>query len=159
MQRIAFEELKTADLFVDAVYESNGATNLNGDVLSKLMSVGTQGGFRPVNIRNQKGKAAYIVLESTNKHPDWLDNIDYESGIIQYYGDNREPGRELHDSKRGGIKFLGMYLRCCKIIEDRKFPRSFISKVKKGAIGAFLACWFPEVINLNLKSCWLLFGG
>ena len=31
MQRIAFEKLKTADLFVDAVYESNGATNLNGD--------------------------------------------------------------------------------------------------------------------------------
>ena len=62
MQRIAFEKLKTADLFVDAVYESNGATNLNGDVLSKLMSVGTQGGFRPVNIRNQRAKPLILFL-------------------------------------------------------------------------------------------------
>jgi len=156
MQRIAFEKLKTADLFVDAVYESNGATNLNGDVLSKLMSVGTQG---PVNIRNQKGKAAYIVLESTNKHPDWLDNIDYESGIIQYYGDNREPGRELHDSKRGGNKVLRDVFEMLQDNRRQEIPPFFYFESEEGAIGAFLACWFPEVINLNLKSCWLLFGG
>ena len=82
MQRIAFSDLRTTDLFVDAVYESNGATNLNGDVLSKLMSVGTQGGFRKVSVKSDKRRLAYIVLESTNKHPDWLDYIDYDSGLI-----------------------------------------------------------------------------
>ena len=55
MQRIPFQELRESDLFVDAVYESNGAPNLNGDVLSKLMSVGTQGGFRTVKEKNKSG--------------------------------------------------------------------------------------------------------
>lgn len=54
MQRISFQNLKNSDLFVDAVYESNGATNLSGDVLSKLMSVGTMGGF--VRLMLEKGK-------------------------------------------------------------------------------------------------------
>lgn len=143
MQRIAFEKLKTADLFVDAVYESNGATNLNGDVLSKLMSVGTQGGFRPVNIRNQKGKAAYIVLESTNKHPDWLDNIDYESGIIQYYGDNREPGRELHDSKRGGNKVLRDVFEMLQDNRRQEIPPFFYFESEEGRNRRFLGLLVP----------------
>lgn len=143
MQRIAFEELKTADLFVDAVYESNGATNLNGDVLSKLMSVGTQGGFRPVNIRNQKGRAAYIVLESTNKHPDWLDNIDYGSGIIQYYGDNREPGRELHDSKRGGNKVLRDVFEMLQDNRRQEIPPFFYFESEEGRNRRFLGLLVP----------------
>lgn len=143
MQRIVFEKLKTADLFVDAVYESNGATNLNGDVLSKLMSVGTQGGFRPVNIRNQKSKAAYIVLESTNKHPDWLDNIDYESGIIQYYGDNREPGRELHDSKRGGNKVLRDVFEMLQDNRRQEIPPFFYFESEEGRNRRFLGLLVP----------------
>lgn len=143
MQRIAFEELKTADLFVDAVYESNGATNLNGDVLSKLMSVETQGRFHPANIRNQKGKAAYIVLESTNKHPDWLDNIDYESGIIQYYGDNREPSRELHDSKRGGNKVLRDVSEMLQDNRRQEIPPFFYFESEEGRNRRFLGLLIP----------------
>ena len=75
MQRIPFSKLGTADLYVDAVYESNGAPNLSGDVLSKLMNVGAMSGFRKVNVNNKK-QIAYVVLESTNKHLDWLDHID-----------------------------------------------------------------------------------
>lgn len=143
MQRIAFEELKTADLFIDAVYESNGATNLNGDVLSKLMSVGTQGGFRSVNIRNQKGKAAYIVLESTNRHPDWIDKIDYESGIIQYYGDNREPGRELHDSKRGGNKVLRDVFEMLQDNRRQEIPPFFYFESEEGRNRRFFGLLVP----------------
>ena len=46
MKRIEYNSLKTSDLFVDAVYESNGANNLSGDVLSKLMAVGAMGGVQ-----------------------------------------------------------------------------------------------------------------
>ena len=67
MQRIPFGNLGTADLYVDAVYESNGAPNLSGDVLSKLMNVGAMSGIRKVNISNKK-QIAYVVLESTNKY-------------------------------------------------------------------------------------------
>lgn len=143
MKRIAFEELKTSDLFVDAVYESNGATNLNGDVLSKLMAVGTQGGFRLVNIRNQRGKTAYVVLESTNKHFDWLDNIDYESGIIWYYGDNREPGRELHDSKRGGNKVLRDVFEMLQDNRRQDIPPFFYFESEEGRNRRFLGLLVP----------------
>ena len=56
MQRIPFGKLGTADLYVDAVYESNGAPNLSGDVLSMLMNVGTMSGFRKVNVSNKTQK-------------------------------------------------------------------------------------------------------
>ena len=77
MQRINYQDLQTTDLLVDAVYESNGATNLSGDVLSKLMGVGAMGGIRKRQTDDKK-RLAYVVLESTNKHADWLDYVDYE---------------------------------------------------------------------------------
>ena len=104
-QRISFDELKNADLIIDAIYESNGATNSSGDVLCKLMSVGSLSGFRKVGVRKQK-RIAYYVLESTNRHLDWIDYVDLENGIVQYYGDNREPGKELHDTPQGGNNAL-----------------------------------------------------
>jgi hypothetical protein len=81
MKRIPFVNLKDADLFVDAGYESNGAPNLSGDVLSKLMSVGAMGGFRKRKTATDGSKLAYVVLESTKKHPDWIDSVNYEEVI------------------------------------------------------------------------------
>lgn len=106
--RVTYEILPVSDLYVDAVYESNGAKNLKGDVLSKLLQVGNMSGFRRLkSLQKSKPKEwAYIVLESTNRQPDWLDIIDLERGNIQYYGDNREPGRELHDTKQSGNRIL-----------------------------------------------------
>ena len=131
MQRITFADLRNADLYVDAVYESNGAPNLSGDVLSKLMNVGAMCAFRRVNIRRQKD-IAYIVLESTNKHPDWLDYIDYDAGTIQYYGDNREPGRELHDTKQGGNKILKDMFEKLQIGDRKNIPPIFYFETEKG---------------------------
>lgn len=41
---------------------------------------------------------------------EWPDYLDEETGIFRYYGDNREPGRELTDTKKTGngrdIQFL-----------------------------------------------------
>ncbi len=142
MQRICFQDLKKSDLFVDAVYESNGAKNLNGDVLSKLMSVGTQGGFRKVNVKGQK-RTAYIVLESTNKHPDWLDRIDYDAGIIQYYGDNREPGRELHNSKLGGNKALKDIFEKLQSGNREDIPPLFYFETENGRNRRFVGLLVP----------------
>lgn len=131
MQRIPFGNLGTADLYVDAVYESNGAPNLSGDVLSKLMNVGAMSGFRKVNISNKK-QIAYVVLESTNKHLDWLDHIDYDSGLIQYYGDNREPGRELHDTKQHGNKILKEIFEALQSGDRKSIPPFFYFESEKG---------------------------
>lgn len=143
MQRISFQNLKNSDLFVDAVYESNGATNLSGDVLSKLMSVGTMGGFRKVNARKGKKKIAYIVLESTNRHPDWIDYIDYESGIIQYYGDNREPGRELHSTKKGGNKILKEIFDDLQAGNRLNIPPFFYFETEEGRNRRFVGLLVP----------------
>ena len=37
---------------------------------------------------------------------EWPDYLDEETGIFRYYGDNREPGRELNDTKKKGNKIL-----------------------------------------------------
>lgn len=50
-------------------------TNLNGDVLCKLMKVGSQGGFRYKKTKDKK-HYAYIALESTGNSLDWIDIVD-----------------------------------------------------------------------------------
>lgn len=101
---VPFERLRQANLRVDEEYESNGAQNSSGDVLCKLMGVGSLGGFR--KRKAATGSFAYIALESTNKEIDWIDVIDIENGIVTYYGDNRRPGHELHNTKQKGNAIL-----------------------------------------------------
>lgn len=83
---IPFENLKSADLYKGATYLSNNSTDFSGEVLSKLMMVGNQSGFRK---RKQKvnNMLAYVVLESTNAHPDWPDEINRKEHRVSYYGD------------------------------------------------------------------------
>jgi hypothetical protein len=50
MQR-TFDELRTADLIVDAVYEGGKKGNAGDDPLDLLMSCGNQGGFRTMGGR------------------------------------------------------------------------------------------------------------
>jgi Restriction endonuclease AspBHI N-terminal len=38
--------------------------------------------------------------------PDWPDSLDRETGVFTYYGDNKKPGRELHDTGRDGNLIL-----------------------------------------------------
>lgn len=134
MKRVNFKDLKNADLFVDAIYETNDVANSGGEVLSKLMSVAVGGGFRKKNIesqKNAKNKLAYIVLESTNKHPDWIDKTDLESGIAQYYGDNRDPGRDLHDTD--GNKILKDIFEMLQQGNRKDIPPIFYFEAEKGA--------------------------
>ena len=142
MQRISFQNLNTTDLLVDAVYESNGATNLSGDVLSKLMAVGAMGGIRKRQTYDRK-KLAYVVLESTNKHADWLDYVDYESGIIQYYGDNREPGRAIHDTKQGGNVVLKEAFENLSTGKRYDIPPFFYFESEKGRNRRFVGLLVP----------------
>jgi hypothetical protein len=48
---IPFADLATANLIVDAVYEGGTAGNTGDELLSKLLHVGNQGGFRRVGRR------------------------------------------------------------------------------------------------------------
>jgi hypothetical protein len=100
LKKIPFDELATSDLFVDAYYEGGRSGNAGDDPLPRLLRVDSQGGFR------KRGKVAgslhMLVLTSSMNDPDWPDSLDRETGIFTYYGDNKKPGRELHDTGRHG---------------------------------------------------------
>src|SRR5687767_1149940 len=93
----SFEELANADLLVDAVYRGGVTGSAADDPLARLLPVGNQGGFRFYGKRAMPG-CRLIVLFSTFAEPDWPDGLDVETGQFTYYGDNRRPGHELHDT-------------------------------------------------------------
>jgi hypothetical protein len=47
-----------------------------------------------------------VVLFASGTEADWPDELDLTTGSFAYYGDNRHPGNELHDSPGEGGIFL-----------------------------------------------------
>ena len=89
---IPFELLKNADLIKGATYKGGTAPNLSSEPISKLLPVGNQAGIR------FSGTAAapdLVVLYTTFKDKDWPDEI-IDNKVI-YFGDNKSPGKEIHD--------------------------------------------------------------
>ena len=102
-QGVEFSQLATADLIVDRVYRGGTAGNARDDPLSKLLPVGNQGGFRTYG-RPVPDSVKLAVLYTSGAEPDWPDALDPYTGAFTYFGDNRSPGRELHDTpKRGNL--------------------------------------------------------
>src|SRR5262245_31423134 len=105
MKIIPNHQIARSDLFVDAVYEG-GATSrsVSSDALSKLLpGIGNQGGFRASGRGEDKRLA---VLYTSGEDKDWPDQITTASGQFIYFGDNKTPGHELHDTQRGGNRLL-----------------------------------------------------
>ena len=101
----SFNDLAATDLRVDAVYEGGRAGNAGDDSIGKLLPVGNQGGFRFAgSVRDDDLRL--VVLYSSGSDPDWPDELDVETGIFKYFGDNRSPGTELHNTSRGGNTIL-----------------------------------------------------
>jgi hypothetical protein len=65
--------------------------------------VGNQGGFRAAGKGNDK---RLVALYSSGEDQDWPDSLDLSTGQFVYYGDNKTPGHELHDTLRGGNRIL-----------------------------------------------------
>lgn len=97
------DQLRSADLTIDAVYQGGRAGNAGDDPLSHILGVSNQGGFRHLGRRDAPH---LLVLTSSMNEPDWPDRLDIETGLFTYYGDNRSPGRELHGTPRWGNRML-----------------------------------------------------
>ena len=101
---IPFEELLVSDLLIDAVYEGAPGGQLSGEALSKLLpGTGNLGGFRASGRGDDK---KFVVLYTSGEDQDWPDRLDTSTGQFIYYGDNKTPGHELHDTDRGGNRIL-----------------------------------------------------
>jgi hypothetical protein len=102
---VSFDQLAGADLVLDCVYHGGTAGNSGDDPLARLLPVGNQGGFRTYG-RPAKDAVQLAVLYTSGAEPDWPDSLDVHTGVFTYFGDNRSPGRELHDTPRKGNLLL-----------------------------------------------------
>ena len=119
IRRFEFRALSNAPLIVDAIYCGGDSGNMRDDPIAKLVrGAGNQGGFRAVGGR-ELGTCRLLVLLSSGNDPDWPDRIDAESGQFVYYGDNKKPGCEIHDTPRGGNRLLSQIFAATTAVHER----------------------------------------
>ena len=98
--------LEDLDLIVDQLYQGSRFGNALDDPLPELLGVSRGGGFRYIGDRSSLGSLHLVALKTAFNDPDWPDHLDHETGLFTYYGDNKKPGRMLHDTPRGGNLIL-----------------------------------------------------
>lgn len=123
---VSFADLNGADLVLDRVYRGGTAGNTGDDPLSRLLPVGNQGGFRTLG--SPKDDAVkLVVLYTSGAEPDWPDSLDPYNGTFTYFGDNRSPGREVHDTPKKGNLLL-----------TRAFERAHAGSTGRALVPPFL---------------------
>jgi len=128
---VPFENIKTADLVVDTIYEGGKQSGKASEVLSKLLpGCSNSGGFRKIMRKDGSGLPAYVVLYTSMSELAWPDYLDEETGIFRYYGDNRSPGRALLDTPRKGNHLLEFVFDCLNSRDGsiKDIPPFFIFK-------------------------------
>lgn len=148
---VAFDELGSAALIVDAVYEGGKTGNVGDDPLAKLLPVGNQGGFRyrgsvdPFDIK-------LVVLYSSGHDPDWPDFLDTHTGRFVYFGDNKTPGSGLHDTPRGGNRILKAAFGAARDPDAYVPPFFLFEKTGTGRNVRFRGLAVPGNPNLEADS-------
>lgn len=94
-----------ADLLVDKIYGGSRNGNSSDDPLPGLLGVDNGAGFRHLGKRPGVDTLKLLVLKSNFNEPDWPDHLDYETGLLTYYGDNKKIG-DLHSTPRQGNLIL-----------------------------------------------------
>lgn len=120
-EEFSFEKLDTADLYVDAVYRGRRSGNAGDDPLHRLLGVSLMGGFRYLGTLDA---LRLVVLTTSLNDPDWPDAVDRETGAFTYYGDNKKPGRALHETPRFGNEILRRLFAMAQggSVERRRMP-------------------------------------
>jgi len=132
MKSFEFTELRGADLVVDALYKGGRTHSGADDPLNELLQVGIQGGFRfRGSIR--EGRVTTCVLYTDLADPDWPDSLDVDTGRFTYYGDNKRPGGELHQTKKLGNVFLQFVFEQLHTHKRTRIPPILV--FTKGALG------------------------
>lgn len=134
MEAVEFTDLATADLVVDRTYRGGRAGNRGDDPIGKLLPVGNSGGFRFVGSPT-KNTVRCLALYTSMSDPDWPDRLDLSAGTFTYYGDNKHPGRELHETPRkGNLSLRRMFADAATTTGRLRVPPVFL--FSKGGAGA-----------------------
>ena len=145
---VQFKELKTTGLLIDAIYEGGTRGNAGDDPISKLVGCGNQGGFRYIGSLDSGIKIC--ALYSSLLNPDWPDNLDLIAGTLIYYGDNKHPGRRLHDTSRKGNAVLQQVFNDLHQNNRLSIPPFFVfTKGPKGRDVIFRGLAVPGAENIN----------
>ena len=109
-EKISEKDRASVHLYIDAIYKANpNVANLGAEVLSKLLSVGNQGGFR---YKGSTDCPKLIALFTSGEDIYWRDELDTSLGLFLYYGDQKTPGKDLHDTKlKGNLILKNTFLR------------------------------------------------
>lgn len=103
-EKITKQDRINHSLYVDAIYRADpNKSNFSSEVLSKLIGVKNQGGFRYL------GKTEHprlVILFTSGEDVYWRDELDGTLGLLLYYGDNKTPGTDLHKTKLHGNEIL-----------------------------------------------------
>ncbi|MQY29633.1 McrB family protein [Nocardia aurantia] len=146
---VPVEDLATTDLHVGQLYGSI-TPGRSVDPLSRMLRVGVQGGIRG---RGQlsRGIARLVALYSTRNEPDWPDFLDERTGTLTYFGDNRDPARDLLDTNLyGNLIFKNSFAAAAGNVSDRAGvpPFFYFERVSdKGPIVRFRGLAVPGAPN------------
>lgn len=119
-ERIEESDRKNWHLIIDAVYRADPSKpNMSAEVISKLLGVKNQGGFRYLGKTETPN---LVVLFTSGEDIYWKDELDTTTGLLLYYGDNKTPGNDLHKTNLHGNEILRYMfdLACSEDFEKRK---------------------------------------
>jgi hypothetical protein len=160
---VSQREFSKSDLFVDAIYQGGRSGNSGDDPLNALLKVSLMGGFR---YRGRLDNLEMVVLTTTLNDPDWPDGIDRETGVFTYYGDNKKPGRALHETPRHGNEILRYLFDCAhgEREQRKKLPPIFVfASTGTWRDMIFVGLAVPGTTDLraseDLVAIWKIAGG
>ena len=131
---IDFKDARGSDLVVGNVYGGGDNGNFSDDPIRNLFpKLGNQSGFRKKLCENANGKTipgewAYIALQATGDMSDWPDELDPETGILTYYGDQPDLSKDIYDTKQKGNVLLKDVFDWLHTGQYSRIPPFFIFK-------------------------------
>lgn len=142
-------------LYIDAIYKSDPSKkDMSAEVLSKLLGVKNQGGFRYLGKTETPN---LVILFTSGEDIYWRDELDSSVGLLLYYGDNKTPGTDLHKTKLHGNEILRYVFELASTndVERRKrIPPILVFKKTTGRDVKFLGLAVPGIKGKPNKD-WL----
>ena len=148
MKNISYYEIEFNKLVIDCAYEDSRqpGSPLGGQPLLKIFpGIGNMKGIR---VAGRKPNWTLYVLTSTEREPDWPDVLDESSGTLTYWGDNRTPGRELHDAA-GNQMFREIFERSSGLSTKREMvpPGFYFTPGEQGRDVVFRGLVVPKTVQ------------